>query len=93
MVSQGNYADFLTVKNNREAIRLIPVYGLQENDPEINRNLFYQNLSIQIEQAFISRDSIIMVGDFNVKLEKNDIGSDVHVHPMSPKSKLLFICL
>ena len=57
-------------------------------DPEINRNLFYQNLSIQIEQAFLSGDSVIMVGDFNAKLGKDVVGGDVH--PMSPSGKLLF---
>ena len=90
MVSQGDDADFVTVrlKNNREGIRLILAYGPQENDPETNRNLFYQNLSIQIEQAFLSGDSVIMVGDFNAKLGKDVIGGDVH--PMSPNGKLLF---
>ena len=90
MVSQGDDADFLTVllKNNREGIRLILAYRPQENDPEINRNLFYQNLSIQIEQAFLSGYSVIMVGDFNAKLGKDVIGGDVH--PMSPNGKLLF---
>ena len=67
---------------------MILVYGSQENDPEINRNLFYQNLSIQIEQAFLSGDSVIMVIDFNAKLGKDVIGGDVH--PMSPNGKLLF---
>ena len=90
MVSEGDDADFVTVqlKDNREGIRLIPAYGPQENDPEINRNLFYQSLSIQIEQAFLSGDSVIMVGDFNAKLGKDVIGGDVH--PMSPNGKLLF---
>ena len=90
MVSQGDDADFVTVrlKNNREGIRLRLAYGPQENDPEINRNLFYQNLSIQIEQAFLSGDSVIMVGDFNAKLGKDVIGGNVH--PMSPNGKLLF---
>ena len=67
---------------------MILAYGPQENDPEINRNLFYQNLSIQIEQAFLSGDSVIMVGDFNAKLGKDVIGGDVH--PMSPNGKQLF---
>ena len=90
MVGQGDDADFVTVrlKHNREGIRLILAYGPQENDPEINRNLFYQNLSIQIEQAFLSGDSVIMVGDFNAKLGKDVIGGDVH--PMSPNGKILF---
>ena len=90
MASQRDDADFVTVrlKNNREGIRLILAYGPQENDPEINRNLFYQNLSIQIEQAFLSGDSVIMVGDFNAKFGKDVIGGDVH--PMSPNGKLLF---
>ena len=67
---------------------MIPAYGPQEHDPEINRNLFYQNLSIQIEQAFLSGNSVIMVGDFNAKLGKDVMGGDVH--PMSPNGKLLF---
>ena len=80
MVSQGDDTDFVTVrlKNNREGIRFILAYGPQENDPGINRNLFYQNLSIQIEQAFLTGDSVIMVGDFNAKLGKDVIGGDVH---------------
>ena len=90
MVSQGDDPDFITVrlKNNREGIRLILAYGPQENDPEIKRNLFYQNLSSQIELAFLSGDSVIMIGDFNAKLGKDVIGGDVH--PMSPNGKLLF---
>ena len=67
---------------------MILAYGPQENDPETNCNLFYQNLSIQIEQAFLSEDSVIMVGDFNAKLGKDVIGGEVH--PMSPNGKLLF---
>ena len=58
------------------------------NDTEINRNLFYQNLSIQSEQAFLSGNSVIMVGDFNAKLGKDVIGGDVD--PMSLNGKLLF---
>ena len=90
MVSQGDDADFVTVrlKNNREGIKLILAYGPQENDPEINRTLFYQNLSSQIEQAFLSGDSVIMVGDFNAKLGKDVVGGDVH--PMSANGRLLF---
>ena len=67
---------------------MILAYGPQENDPETNRNLFYENLSIQIEQAFLSGDSVIMVGGFNATLGKDVIGGDVH--PMSPNGKLLF---
>ena len=84
----ANISHAEATKNSREGIRLILAYGPQENDPEINRNLFYQNLSIQIEQAFWSGDSVIMVGDFNANLRKDVIGGDVH--PMSPNGKLLF---
>ena len=52
MVSQEDDVDFVTErpKNIGEGIELILAYGPQENDPEINRNLFYLNLSIQLEQ-------------------------------------------
>ena len=85
MVSQGDDADFVIVhlKNNRKGIRLILVYGPQENDPEINRNLLYQNLSIQIEQAFLSGDSVVMVGDFNAKLGRMLLAvMYIQCHPM-----------
>ena len=53
-------------------------------------NLFYQNLSIQIEQVFLSGGSVIMVGNFNAKLGKDVIGGDVH--PMLPNRKLFSLC-
>ena len=55
---------------------------------KLTKKLSYQNLSIEIEQAFLSGDSVIMVGDFNAKLGKDVIGGDVH--PVSPNGKLLF---
>ena len=50
----------LLLKDDREDIRRILAHGPHENDPKIIRNLFYQNLSIQTEQAFLSY-SVIMV--------------------------------
>ena len=49
------------------SVRLILVYGPQENDSE-DKNSFYHDISVQVEIAFLNGESIIMVGDLNAKL-------------------------
>ena len=68
-------------------MRLIPVYGPQEKEPEENRTEFYETLSIEIEKCFLSGDPRVLAGDFNTKLGYDIIQDGIHV--MSPNGKLL----
>ena len=72
MVDSGDNAQFITVHVNRTnktySTRLILTYGPQENRPDDVKDLFYQNLSLQIEKALISGSNVILAGDINAKL-------------------------
>ena len=80
MVDHGENAEFLTVKLilGGNSYRIIRVYGPQENVSEEARKEFFQNVQIQVNRAFLSGDSIILLGDFNAKLGKLIIPGDIH---------------
>ena len=69
------------------SVRLILVYGPQENDSE-DKDSFYHDISVQVELAYLIGDSIIMVGDLNAKLGYDVIPNDLH--PMSINGEQLF---
>ena len=89
MVDHGETAEFLTVKLilGGNCYRIILVYGPQENVSEEMRKEFFQNVPIQVNRAFLSGDSIILLGDFSAKLGKLNIPVDIH--DMSPSGKFL----
>ena len=72
MVDSGDNAQFITVHlngtNKTYSTRLILAYGPQENEVDDVKDLFYQNLSLQIEKALISGSNVILAGDINAKL-------------------------
>ena len=72
MVDSGDNAQFITVHlngtNKTYSTRLILAYGPQENEADDVKDLFYQNLSLQIEKALISGSNVILAGDINAKL-------------------------
>ena len=82
-------ASFVTVCLNGKdcSVRLILVYGPQENDSE-DKDLFYHDISVQVEMAYLNVDCVIMVGDFSAKLGYDVIPNDLH--PMSNNSEQLF---
>ena len=82
MTDSGSKASFVTVCLNGKdcSVRLILVYGPQENDSE-DKDSFYHDISVQAEMAYLNGDSVIMVGDFNAKLGYDVIPKDLH--PMS----------
>ena len=80
MVDEGEDAEFATVKMEFRNMyfRLLVVCGPQESDHIDEINQFYENLSLQIERASLTGDPILMVGDFNAKLDKTIIKGDIH---------------
>ena len=60
------------------SVRLILVYGPQENDSE-DKDSFCHDISVQVEMAYLNGDSIIMVGDLNTKLGYDVIRKDLHL--------------
>ena len=90
MIGSGSKASFVTVCLNGKdcSVRLILVYGPQENDSE-DKDSFYHDISVQVEMAYLNGgDSIIMVGDLNAKLGYDVIPNDMH--PMSNNGEQLF---
>ena len=70
MIDEGENADFLTVKLEvcGKFIRLILVYGPQEQVPESTRETFWHNIGIQVERAKLSGETVLLTSDFNAKL-------------------------
>ena len=73
LVDEGANADFLTVKlllpaNN---VRLILVHGPQEDTSEVEKSIFYDRVTCQVERAKLVGESVILIGDFNAKLGKD----------------------
>ena len=68
--------------------RLALGYGSQENEVDDVKDIFYQNLSLQIENALISSSNVILPGDINAKLGFKVIALDQC--DMSGNGKLLF---
>ena len=89
MIDSGSKASFVTVCLNGKdcSVRLILVYGPQENDSE-DKDSFYHDISVQVEMAYLNGDSIIMVGDLNARLGYDVIPNDLH--PMSNNGEQLF---
>ena len=88
--SGDNKAQFVTVRltNKDFNVQIVLVYGPQENDPEDIRESFYHDVFVQIQTAYLNGDSVILVGDFNVKLGHSVVQNDIHL--MSKNGELLF---
>ena len=80
MVDSGDNAQFITIHlngtNKTYSTRLILPYGPQENEPDDVKDLFYQNLSLQIEKALIGGSNVILADDINAKLDSTIIALD-----------------
>ena len=50
-------------------IRLIAVYGLQETSPSEDRSDFFSDLGAEIENCLLHDDNLLVVGDFNAKID------------------------
>ena len=74
--------------NNTNSTRLILAYGPQENELDDVKDIFYQNLSSQIEKALISGSNVISADDINAKLGFQIIALDQC--DMSGNGKLLY---
>ena len=78
LVDEGDNADFLTVKLLLpDNVRLILVYGLQEDTSEVEKSMFYDRVMYQIERAKLVRESVILTGDYNAKLGKDLIKNEM----------------
>ena len=62
MTDEGENADFLTVKLEAfsKCIRLILVYGPQEKVPESTIEMFWHNISLQVERAKFSGETVLL---------------------------------
>ena len=80
MVDKGEEAEFITVclRFDDKHIRLVLVYGPQENDYVNKTRDFYDNVSVQVERANLAGDSVFLVGDFNAKLGTEIIRGESH---------------
>ena len=79
MVEDSENADFVTIRLSRKehGIRIILVYGSQENDLKETVSSFYHDISVQVEAAFLNDDSVTLLGDFNAKLDFEVINHDI----------------
>ena len=66
----GGFCPRTTIHLSRKehGIRIILIYGPQENDIEETVSSFYHDVSVQVEAAFLNGYSVILLGDFNAKL-------------------------
>ena len=64
--------------NDDKHIRLVLVYGPQENDSVSKIADFYDSISVQVERANLVGDSVFLVGDFNAKLGTEFIRGKIH---------------
>ena len=80
MVDKGDEAEFITVRLrfDDQHIRLVLVYGPQENDSVNKIQDFYDSISVQVERANLAGDSVFLVGDFNAKLGAEIIRGEIH---------------
>ena len=69
-------------------VRLILVNGPPEDASEVEKSMFYDRVTYQIERAKLVRESVILIGDFNAKLGKDLMKNDIH--DMSKNEKLLY---
>ena len=69
-------------------VRLILVYGPQEDASEVEKPMFYDRVTYQIERAKLVGESVILIEDFNAKLGKDLTKNDIH--DMSKNGKLLY---
>ena len=80
MVDSDDNAQFITVHlngtNKTYSTGLILAYGPQEDELDDVKDLFYQNLSLQIEKALNSGSNVILAGDINAKLGSEIIALD-----------------
>ena len=92
MTDSGDNSQFITVHlngtNKINSTRLILAYGPQENELDGVKDIFYQNLSLQIEKALISGSNVIIAGDINAKLGAKIIALDQR--DMSGNGKILY---
>ena len=80
MVDRGEEAEFITVRLRFDGkhIRLVLVYGSQENDSANKIADFYGSISVQVERANLAGNSVCLVGDFNAKLSTEFIRGEIH---------------
>ena len=80
MIDEGENAEFITVRLDFGGthFRLTCVYSPQENNPLAKLDNFYENLSMQITRACLAGDPVFLAGDFNAKIDRQFISSDIH---------------
>ena len=90
MIDDSENADLVPIRLSRKehGIRIILIYGPQEDRLEETVSSFYHDVSVQVEAAFLNGDSIILLGHFNAELSFDVISHDMN--PMSKNGEKLF---
>ena len=70
MLGKGEETECITVRLrfDDKHIRLVLVYGPQENDSVSMKTDFYDSISVQVERENLAGNSVFLVEDFNAKL-------------------------
>lgn len=73
-ISKSNEKNILTarVMYPECTMRFIVVHGPQENDDIEARNDFYESLMVEVERGKASDDNIILLGDMNARIERDE---------------------
>ena len=74
------------VEYSNRCVRIIGVYGPQENDDVEDRKCFFEKLSIEIEKSFNAGEGVLIVGDLNAKLTTD---TDENISHKSGNGKFL----
>jgi exonuclease III len=73
------------IKYKNETVRLVVIHGPQESDPVENRTAFFEELAVQVERCDMAGDKLILLGDFNARIEEQED----EVLALSPNGQLL----
>ena len=89
-ISESNEKNILSSKvvYPECTVRFILVHGPQESEEAEKKNEFYESLMVEIERGKASDDNVIILGDMNARIEKNELKSGT-IEDTSTNGKLL----
>ena len=87
-VTQSDLRSILTVRigYHNVTVRIVLVYAPQEGDPLEDRIDFFEEIAIQIERSETAGDMLVLLGDFNARINYEE----GQVKPASPNGKLIY---
>ena len=74
-ISESNQKNFLTARviYPECAMRFIIAHGPQESDDAETKSDFYESLMVEVERGKASDDNILVLGDMNARIERDDM--------------------